>query len=176
MPKTQIPAAAWAVARRVLVLASLGGVLHPFAAARADDFAYGRRVFLEKADCAFCHGWAGDGNGQPQSPGGAANLRRSQLGRDQLITVISCGIPGTAMPHFDDQAYEDKRCYGMTQAELGDRTPNLPPSTTLPQRDIGVLADYLLAKIIGRGAITREECFEAFGERAHSCDEYPSGK
>jgi hypothetical protein len=24
----------------------------------ADDFANGRRIFLEKADCAYCHGWA----------------------------------------------------------------------------------------------------------------------
>jgi mono/diheme cytochrome c family protein len=140
----------------------------------ADDFANGRRIFLEKADCQYCHGWAGDGAGQGQSPGGAANLRRSQLGRGDLIMVISCGIPGTAMPHFDDQAYTDKRCYGMTEAELGARTPSSPPSTTLPKRDVEAVADYLLAKIIGRGPITREECAENFGPRAHSCDDYPS--
>ncbi|HLH94033.1 MAG TPA: c-type cytochrome [Xanthobacteraceae bacterium] len=139
-----------------------------------DEFANGRRIFLEKADCQYCHGWAGDGAGQGQSPGGAANLRQSKLARDQLIMVISCGIPGTAMPHFDDQAYTDKRCYGMTGAELGDRVPNFPPSTTLPKRDVEAVADYLLAKIIGRGPITREECKESFGERAHSCDDYPA--
>ena len=55
--------------------------------AEAQDFDRARRLFLEKADCAYCHGWAGDGSGQGQSPGGAANLRRSQLQRDQLITV-----------------------------------------------------------------------------------------
>jgi len=140
----------------------------------ADDFANGRRIFLEKADCQYCHGWAGDGAGQGQSPGGAANLRRSQLGREQLMMVISCGIPGTAMPHFDDQAYTDKRCYGMTEAELGARTPSSPPSTSLPKRDVEAVADYLLAKIIGRGPITREECAENFGPRAHSCDDYPT--
>jgi mono/diheme cytochrome c family protein len=140
----------------------------------ADDFANGRRIFLEKADCAYCHGWAGDGAGQGQSPGGAANLRRSQLGRDQLIMVISCGIPGTAMPHFDDQAYTDKRCYGMTEAELGERTPNFPPSVPLPKREVEVVADYLLARIIGRGPITREECAENFAPRARFCDDYPS--
>ncbi len=36
----------------------------------AQDVSYGRRLFLEKADCAFCHGWAGDGAGHPQSPDG----------------------------------------------------------------------------------------------------------
>jgi mono/diheme cytochrome c family protein len=140
-----------------------------------DDFAGGRRVFLEKADCAYCHGWAGDGAGQGQSPGGAANLRESRLNRDSLITVISCGIPGRGMPHFDDQAYTDKRCYGMTEAELGDKVPPQPPSTALPRRDIEIVADYLLAKVIGRGAITREECVEALGPRVRSCAEYPAG-
>jgi hypothetical protein len=104
-------------------------------AAADDDFAYGRRLFLDKAECSFCHGWAGDGSGHPKSPGRAANLRKSQLGRDALVTVILCGIPGTAMPHFDELAYTDQRCYGMTEAELGARTPTLPPSTTLQRRE-----------------------------------------
>jgi mono/diheme cytochrome c family protein len=138
-----------------------------------DDFAGGRRIFLEKADCAYCHGWAGDGAGQGQSPGGAANLRQSKLDRESLIMVISCGIPGKAMPHFDDQAYTDKRCYGMTEAEMGDKVPPFPPSTTLPRRDIELVADYLLAKVIGRGAITRQECEEKLGPRVRSCAELP---
>mgnify|MGYP003333683814 CR=1 FL=1 len=113
-----------------------------------DDFAYGRRLFLDKAQCSYCHGWAGDGAGEPQSNGGAANLRNSSLARDNLIEVISCGVPGTPMPHFDEGAYSDNRCYGMTESELGPRTPSLPHSTTLQKREIETLADYLLAKII----------------------------
>jgi mono/diheme cytochrome c family protein len=149
------------------------GLLFPSLAVADDDFAYGRRLFLEKAECSFCHGWAGDGSGHPQSPGRAANLRKSQLDRDALITTILCGIPGTAMPHFDESAYTDKRCYGMTEAELGDRTPTLPPGATLQQREVEVIADYLKARIIGRGAVTREECLETFGTGARSCDDYP---
>src|SRR5258708_25377834 len=137
-------------------------------AAADDDFAYGRRLLLDKAECSFCHGWAGDGSGHPQSPGRAANLRKSQLGRDALITVILCGIPGTAMPHFDEFAYTDQHCYGMTEAELGARTPTLPPSTTLQPREVEVIADYLRAKIIGRGEGTREACLENFGADARS--------
>jgi mono/diheme cytochrome c family protein len=148
-------------------------VLAAAPAAAQDDFAYGRRLFLEKAECSFCHGWAGDGAGHPQSPGAAANLRKSRLDRDALIMTIGCGIPGTAMPHFDEAAYSDKRCYGMTEAELGPRTPALPPSTTLQRREIEVIADYLLAKVIGRGEITREECREVLGSRDQSCGEYP---
>ena len=149
--------------------------LAPWAPASDQDSAYGRRLFLDKANCDYCHGWAGDGAGQGQSPGGAANLRQSRLGRDQLVMVISCGVPGTPMPHFDELAYTDKRCYGMSEVELGSRTPSLPPSTTLPKREIEVLADYLLANVVGRGPITREECFEKLGERARSCNDYPQG-
>jgi mono/diheme cytochrome c family protein len=141
--------------------------------ASAQDYSQGRRVFLEKADCQYCHGWAGNGAGAGQSPGGAANLRKSQLDRETLITVIKCGVPGTPMPRFDEDAYTDKRCYGLTEADLGSRTPPLPPSTTLPARDIEAVADYLRARIIGRGEVTREECREMFGERASSCDDYP---
>jgi hypothetical protein len=141
--------------------------------ARADDYDFGRRMFLNKAQCSYCHGWAGDGAGEPQSSGAAANLRITTLKRDQLIEVISCGIPGKAMPHFDEEAYTDKRCYGVTEADLGPRTPPLPPSTTLPAREIEAVADFLRAKIIGRGEVTREECRDTFGERASSCDDYP---
>jgi hypothetical protein len=143
-------------------------------AAADDDFAYGRRLFLEKAECSFCHGWAGHGAGHPQSPGAAANLRQSKLDRDMLIMVINCGIPGSAMPHFDELAYADRRCYGLTEAELGARTPALPPSTTLQPREIEIITDYLIAKIIGRGEITRPECIENFGGPARSCDDYPA--
>jgi mono/diheme cytochrome c family protein len=125
---------------------------------RADDFAFGRRVFLDKAQCSYCHGWAGDGAGEPQSDGAAANLRVTQLQRAQLIEVITCGVPGKAMPHFDEEAYTGKRCYGVTTAELGRDTPALPPGATLNKREIEAVADYLLAKVIGRGAeITRAD-------------------
>src|ERR1700761_3579742 len=70
-----------------------------------DDFAFGRRIFQDKAQCTYCHGWAGDGSGEPQSSGGAANLRETKLTREQLIEVVSCGRPSRAMPRFDDQAY-----------------------------------------------------------------------
>src|SRR5271156_4398893 len=138
--------------------------------ARADEYDFGRRIFLDKTQCSYCHGWAGDGAGEPQSNGAAANLRVTPLKRDQLIEVISCGIPGKAMPHFDEQAYTDKRCYNVTEAELGRDTPALPPGSTLNRREIEAVADYLLAKVVGRGAeITRQECEEAYGEGARMC-------
>src|SRR5271154_2320066 len=118
---------------------------------RADAFARARPVFLDKAQCPYCHGWAGDGDGEPQSNGAAANLRITPLERERLIEVITCGVPGKAMPHFDEEAYTDKRCCGVTDAELGRDTPALPPGSTLNKREIEAVADYLLAKVVGRG-------------------------
>jgi mono/diheme cytochrome c family protein len=154
-----------------LVIAA--SVLAPLAAP-ADEFAYARRLYLDKAQCSYCHGWAADGAGEPQSNGGAASLRQSHLNREQLIEVIMCGRPATPMPHFDESAYTDKRCYGMTEAELGAQAPALPPGATLQKREAEAIADFLLAKVIGRGPITREECEEMFGDGARRCGGYPS--
>jgi hypothetical protein len=142
---------------------------------KADDFAFGRRIFQDKAQCTYCHGWAGDGAGAPQSSGGAANLRETKLNREQLMEVISCGRPGQAMPRFDDQAYAEKRCYGgISEEKLGQDLPPLPPGSLLQRREIEALVDFLQDKIINRGPITRAECLEAFGERAaKSCAQYP---
>jgi mono/diheme cytochrome c family protein len=160
------------VTARVLALAIAAFGLSPLVA-QADDFAFARRLYLDKAQCSYCHGWAADGAGEPQSNGGAASLRQSHLNRDQLIEVIMCGRPATPMPHFDEAAYTDKRCYGMSEADLGGQTPALPPGATLQKREVEAIADYLLAKVIGRGPITREECEETFGAAARSCGAYP---
>jgi mono/diheme cytochrome c family protein len=87
-----------------VILRSLIALVVLGSAARADDVALGRRVYHDKAQCAYCHGWAGDGAGDPQSSGAAANLRESPLTRAQLIEVIACGVPGKAMPRFDNAA------------------------------------------------------------------------
>ena len=147
--------------------------------AQSDDFAYGRRLFLQKAQCQYCHGWAGDGAGEPQSNGGGANLRESKLTRDQLVEVILCGRPATPMPRFDEDAYSDDRCYGVTEKDLtekglGAQVPSLPPGGTLRKREAEAVADYLLAKVIGRGAVTREECEEVFGADARACAADPA--
>jgi mono/diheme cytochrome c family protein len=159
-----------------LIALGVAAILQP--RAKADDFALGRRIFADKAQCPYCHGWAGDGAGEPQSSGGAANLRESKLTREQLIEVISCGIPGKAMPRFDDQAYAEKRCYGgVSEAGVGQYLPPLPPGSVLSPREIGALVDFLEARIIDRGAITREECLEALGERAaRTCAQYPQAQ
>ncbi len=84
-----------------LALAAALAVALPAAAQTAGDIGMGKRLYQEKATCGFCHGWSGDGAGDPQSPGKAANLRETKLDHDQLVEVIRCGVPGgTAMPHL----------------------------------------------------------------------------
>ena len=56
--------------------------------------------------------------------------------------TIQCGRPGTSMPHFDRFAYTDKRCYGMTAADLGDQMPDRS-QVTLQRDEIDALADYV---------------------------------
>ncbi len=122
---------------------------HPFPAF-AQDVSFGDRLYHEKADCQFCHGPDGDGRGDPRSPGQAANLHKTILNREQLIEVITCGRPGTEMPHFDKYAYEDKTCYGATAADLGDSTPHDPHSTPLTKREIEAVADFLIKTYVGK--------------------------
>src|SRR5262245_54129800 len=128
-----------------------------------DDIALGRRVYQQTADCRYCHGWAGDGLGDPRSPGHAANLRVTKLDRDGFIEVIMCGRPATAMPHFDRLAYTDKRCYGLTEADLGNDVPTVPTSTFISRRQIEAVADYLIAEFVGKGPPTYEECVAELG-------------
>lgn len=140
--------------------------------ARADDVARGQRIWHDKAECNFCHGWAGDGVGGFHHPGHAPSLRQTQLTRDLIRMMIQCGRPGTAMPYFDRFAYTDKRCYGMTAVDLGDRMPN-PTHTPLQPDEIDALADYVAAKIKGAGPVTRAECVAYFDARTSRCDNLP---
>ena len=137
--------------------------------ARADDYAFGRRLFLDKAQCLYCHGWAGDGAGEPQSNGAAANLRVTRLGRERLIEVITCGVPGKAMPHFDEDAYTDKRCYGVTRTDLGNDVPP-EPNAFLNSDEIDAVVKYVFAKVVGRGPSTYEECVEFWGADTRECE------
>ena len=116
----------------------------------AQEQSFGDRLFHEKADCQFCHGPNGDGQGDPRSPGQAANLHETILNRAQLIEVISCGRPGTEMPHFNKYAYIDDKCYGMLAADVGNNIPPEPHSTPLTQHEIEAVADYVLGTFKGK--------------------------
>jgi len=139
----------------------------------AADVAEGMRLFRQKANCQACHGWAGDGRKMDNQMPDGANLREIALGRDELIVVIKCGRPGRGMPAFDKLAYSDARCYGMKRADLKARELSLPdPPDTLQPREVELLADFLFAKVIGKGPLDRVKCIEYWGADVEACAEF----
>jgi len=139
----------------------------------AADVAEGMRLFRQKANCQACHGWAGDGRKMDDQMPDGANLREIALSREELIAVIKCGRPGRGMPAFDKLAYSDARCYGMKRADLKARELSLPdPPDTLQPREIELLADFLFAKVIGKGPLDRVKCIEYWGADVEACAEF----
>lgn len=144
------------------------GLLVSVIPALAQNVSLGKEVWKVKIECNSCHGWAGNGvPDDPRQPIGA-NLRATQLTREQLIEVIKCGRPGTDMPHFDPRAFKDDRCYGATAEDLGDQTPVFG-GKPLIARELNALVDYIESAMRGRGEPTRQECYDYFGEGASGC-------
>jgi hypothetical protein len=106
-----------------------------------------------------------------QMPDGA-NLREIKYGRDDVMTAIKCGRPGRGMPAFDKLAYSDGRCYGMKAADLKSRGLTLPDApATLQPREMELLLDFLFAKVIGKGPMTRAQCAGYWGSEVEACGE-----
>ena len=170
---TGLSSTAGALFRLVAAIAALSFTCLFADAARAqEDVSRGLKIWKEKGGCLFCHGWAGDGMGDAHSEGGAPSLRITKLGPDQIRETIQCGRPGTAMPHFDKFAYTDKRCYGVTAADLGDKVPNDPPAG-LQKDELDAIANYVSAKLKDAGPVTFEECSAYFGGTPAECTHYP---
>jgi hypothetical protein len=139
------------------------------------DIAAGMRLFRQKANCQTCHGWAADGRKMDSQMPDGKNLRETQLSRENVITTIKCGRPGTGMPAFDKLAYSDGRCYGMKLADLKARDLMLvdPPATLAP-REIELLADFLFTKVIGQGSMDHAKCIAYWGSEVEACAEFPN--
>jgi len=136
----------------------------------ASDIAEGLRLYTQKGDCQSCHGWAGDGRKMDSQMPDGSNLRETRLDRARVIQTIKCGRPGTGMPAFDKFAYTDGRCYGMKQADL--KTPMPDPPATFQQREIDLLADFLFAKVVGKGPMDHAKCVAYWGSDVDACREF----
>ena len=146
----------------------------PAPAADPQDIAEGMNIFRAKADCQTCHGWAADGRKMDTQMPDAPNLRLSRLGRAGIIYAIKCGRPGRGMPAFDRMAYKDaSRCNGTTTADLEKNNLSLnDPAATLQPREIEMVADFLFAKVIGKGPMdSKAKCTEYWGEEQDVCNE-----
>jgi len=137
------------------------------------DLAEGLRLYLNKGNCQACHGWAGDGRKMDSQMPDGANLRESRLEREALVLTIKCGRPGRSMPAFDRFAYSDGRCYGMKLDELRSRGLTLPdPPATLQPREVDLLVDFLLARVVGKDPMDRARCVEYWGGEVDACAQF----
>jgi mono/diheme cytochrome c family protein len=138
------------------------------------DIADGMRLYQQKGNCQACHGWAGDGHkADSQMPDGA-NLRDTKLNRAGLILLIKCGKLNSQMPAFDKFAYSDGRCYGKKQADLKAYPTRMPdPPATLQQREIELVVDFMIAKMVGKGPMDRAKCIEFWGSETDACKAFP---
>jgi hypothetical protein len=171
LPRSLSRAAAVAVA---LAIATLGPAAARAQALDPGDIAAGMRLFRQKGGCQLCHGWAADGRKMDNQMPDGANLRETTLDRQNLILTIKCGRPGRGMPAFDKFAYSDGRCYGLKKADLQAR--NLPmedPPATLAPNEVELLADFLTAKVIGKGPMDHAKCVEYWGSEVEACGEFP---
>ena len=161
----------------VAILLTIGGTaaLAQTPAPDPQDVADGMRLYRTKGDCQACHGWAADGRKMDTQMPDGANLRTSRLSRAAVIMAIKCGRPGREMPAFDRLAYSDGRCYDMKAADLKQKNLTLPdPPATLQPREIEAIADFLFAKVIGKGPMDREKCIEYWGSDTQVCGtEFP---
>jgi len=137
------------------------------------DVADGMRLFEQKADCKACHGWAGDGHDKESQMPTGANLRETKLNRAGIVLVIKCGRLNSQMPAFDKFAYSDGRCYGKKQADLKAYPTRMPdPAAPLQPREIDLIADFLMAKIVGKGPMDRAKCVEFWGSDTDVCKQF----
>jgi len=144
------------------------------AAPDPQDVAEGMRIFRQKGDCQSCHGWAADGRKMDTQMPDGANLRTSRLNRGAVIYTIKCGRPGREMPAYDRLAYSDGRCNGTTKADLQRNNLALPdPPATLQPREIEMVADFLFAKVIGKGPMDHARCVEYWAGDVDVCAEFP---
>ena len=162
-----------AVAMILMAIPALGARPGVIGAQAPDpaDVAEGMRLYLRKGDCQSCHGWAADGRKMDSQMPDSPNLRDTRLDRARLIATIKCGRPGTGMPAFDKFAYSDGRCYGMKQADLKSKMAD-PPATFQP-REVELVADFLMLKVVGKGPMDRAKCIDYWGSDVEACSEYP---
>jgi mono/diheme cytochrome c family protein len=119
--------------------------------------------------CSECHGAFANGEKERDEAPTGANLRQTRLDDATIAETIRCGRPGAGMPSFGADAYKERGCYGQPPAEAPDDL--YPSGVTLNAQQISDIVTYLRARIVGKRAVTPEECAWYYEERASSfCD------
>jgi mono/diheme cytochrome c family protein len=123
----------------------------------------------KNAGCSECHGAFADGERERDEAPVGANLRSTRLDNAAITEVIRCGRPNTGMPRFDESAYSQRGCYGQPTGAVPDAL--YPTPRMLSPQEIELVVTYLRARVIGRRAITPDECTYYYGDLADTfCD------
>lgn len=131
----------------------------------------GERIY--RARCAPCHGERGDGKG-PAAPyldpgprdftAGVFELRTTESGQpptdDDLLRVVTNGIPGTAMPAWTVLSERERRLVVDYIKRFSDNFTTKPASVR-PAKSVAASA-AIVAR--GRDVYRQAKCFECHGE------------
>jgi mono/diheme cytochrome c family protein len=133
------------------------------------------QAIYKRANCVGCHKWHGDGGG---GYGGAAlSLRKTELGKEQIMETVRCGRPGTGMPYFSRDSYpadHAPQCYNLTSKDL-ESMHVAQANVFLRPEEIAAVAEYVLGSVKGKGDPNVADCVAFFGEESKACDVYKGG-
>jgi hypothetical protein len=118
----------------------------------------------KNAGCSECHGAFADGERERDEAPVGANLRSTRLDNAAITDVIRCGRLNTGMPRFDEGAYTQRACYGQPTGAVPDGL--YPTPRMLSLQEIELVVTYLRARVIGKRAVTPEECTYYYGDLA----------
>jgi len=83
---------------------------------------------------------------------------------------VKGGPANMQMPTWDKFADSDGRCFMMTAADLAKNPTRMPdPPATLQPREIELLADFLMTKVVGQGPMDYAKCVEFWGSEVEVC-------
>jgi mono/diheme cytochrome c family protein len=174
MQKTSMPREkmmAWVLGAGLAATFAVFAPGHAQEAAKADiaKVKAGLAVW-RSSGCSECHGAFADGEKERDEAPTGANLRRTRLDDATIAETIRCGRPGVGMPSFGTDAYKERGCYGQPAGPAPDDL--YPTGVTLNAGQIGDVVTYLRDRVVGKRAVTPEECAFYYGDQASSfCDD-----
>src|SRR6202045_3499174 len=123
--------------------------------------------------CSECHGAFANGEKERDEAPTGANLRQTRLDDATIAETVRCGRPGAGMPRFGEDAYTPRGCYGQAAGPVPDNL--YPAARRLSAQEIDAVVAYLRARIVGKRAVTPQECAAYYEENASSfCDDAPN--
>src|SRR5271156_3565028 len=155
----------------VAAVFAFGAAGHAQDAAKADEAKVKAGLSVWRSSgCSECHGAFANGEKERDEAPTGANLRQTRLDDATIAEPIRCGRPGVGMPNFDADAEKVHGCYGQPAGEVPDDL--YPAGRTLSAQEIGDVVTYLRARIVGKRAVTPEECAFYYGDQASAvCDD-----